>query len=100
MNTKWLSCILIIISSLPSVSNGSENDPSHDHDEHGYTNKHKPVGAKSIPGKLFSVTDTVVNAHYASSTYPDRRHIRLCSRTTWRYRAFKFSIERALAALS
>ena len=90
----------VVLGDLPPVGDGSENHPAHDHDEHGYANKHKPVGAQSMPGKLFSVTHIVVSAHHASFTYLYCWQIRLCSRTPWRYRIFKFSIERALAALT
>src|SRR5262249_16843462 len=66
----------------------------------GYANKHKPVGAKSIPDKLFGIAHIVVSAHHTSFTNLYCWYIRLCSRTPWRYRIFKFSIEGALATLT
>src|SRR5215472_6599446 len=78
----------VILGDLPPVGDGSENYPPHDHDEHGYPNNHKPVGAKSIPDKLSSVAHFVVSAHHTSFTYLYRRQIRPCSRTSQRYGIF------------
>src|SRR5260370_39631600 len=90
----------VVLGDLPPVGDGSENHPAHDHDEHGYANKHKPVGAQSIPGKLFSVAHIVVSAHRAAFTYLYCWQIRLCSSKPWRNRICKFSIDRALDTLN
>src|SRR5205809_5398915 len=52
----------VVLGGLPPTSSGSEDDPSNEHDEHRYANKHKTVRAKSIADQLVSAKVTVVNA--------------------------------------